>query len=277
MDASFAHLLLGESEASQRGPDRFPYPVGGTGSVWSSMAAEVEAGGGVIHTESPVTRVMTDGDCVRGVGVAGVEHEADVVISTIPASVLARGLPDVPAEVREAASGLATRSTVLVYLLLSSPPVTDLNWLYVYPPTLLAGRVTSFAAWGIGDQEAGWIVSIEYWCGAGDELWSRSDAEMIALAGRELAAAALCRAEDVRDGHVLRLPGTHPMLRRGVRERLAVVEGFVDRWRGLVSLGRHGRHGLPGVGECIESAHRVVDRLSETGRSGHSPGGPTVI
>ena len=273
VDASFAHLLLGESETSRRGPDRFPYPVDGTGSVWLSMAAEIEAGGGAVHGESPVTRVLTDGDRVRGVGVAGVEHEADVVISTVPASVLARGLPDVPAAVRDAVTGLATRSTVLVYLLLAGPPATDLNWLYVYPPTLLAGRVTSFAAWGIGDPDAGWIVSVEYWCGVRDDLWGRGDAELVALAGRELATAGLCRTEDVRDGHVLRLPGTHPLLRRGVGERLATVEGFLDGWRGLVSLGRHGRHGLPGVGECMESAHRVVDRLHETS-GGHSHAGP---
>ena len=55
---------------------------------------------------------------------------------------------------------------------------------------------------------------LEYFCFEGDKLWSMQDADLIALAGKELEQIGLGAAAEVADGCVIRQPKAYPVYER---------------------------------------------------------------
>ncbi len=54
-------------------------------------------------------------------------------------------------------------------------------------------------------------LGMEYFCFEGDGLWDSSDADLVALAARELEQLGLAKAADVVDGAVVRMPKAYPV------------------------------------------------------------------
>src|SRR3546814_17323528 len=54
-------------------------------------------------------------------------------------------------------------------------------------------------------------VGLEYFCFEGDGLWSSSDADLIALATKEMAILGLCDPADVVGGAVVRQEKAYPV------------------------------------------------------------------
>jgi protoporphyrinogen oxidase len=223
--------------------DEFAYPTGGTGMIYERMAAAVRANGGAIHYRTPVQRLWTEGQTVRGLCLQdGTYVPYDHVVSSMPLSLLVQRLPDVPAPVLEAAGGLRFRSTVLVYLHVNARDLFPDNWLYIHAPELATGRITNFRNWApelYGDAPTT-ILALEYWCQQGEADWQRSDRDFIALAAQELAQTGLARAEQVLDGHVVRLPRCYPIYERGYRERLKPIIAHLRQYPNLQIIGRYG-------------------------------------
>ena len=81
---------------------------------WPTGSCATAAG---IDLRCPVRRVVCDGFDVLGVELADGRCEpCDHVISTMPLTLLVRGLDNVPQEVQRAADSLIFRNTILVYL-----------------------------------------------------------------------------------------------------------------------------------------------------------------
>ena len=54
-------------------------------------------------------------------------------------------------------------------------------------------------------------LGLEYFCREGDDLWQMTDADLIALATREIAQIGLAQAAEVVDGCVVRVPKAYPV------------------------------------------------------------------
>jgi protoporphyrinogen oxidase len=223
--------------------DRFAYPLGGTGSVYERMAQSVAHFGGQVHLQCPVKRVVHEDGHVRGVELHdGRIEPADHVISTMPLTLLVRGLAGVPDEVRQAAESLSYRNTVLVYLQVDSSDLFGDQWIYLHSPELRMGRVTNFRNWApsLYGQERSTILAGEFWCNSADDLWNDSDERLIELAKSELASTGLLGKAPVLAGHVVRIPRCYPVYARGYRLHLRRVMDFVHTVRGLSPIGRYG-------------------------------------
>ncbi len=85
-------------------------------------------------------------------------------------------------------------------------------------------------------------LGLEYFCTEGDALWTMRDEELIQLATCELERIGLCRAADVEDGCVVRVPKAYPIYGSDYREALAVVREFVDGLENFRTIGRNGLH-----------------------------------
>ena len=66
--------------------------------------------------------------------------------------------------------------------------------------------------------------------------------ELIELAKRELEHIGLCRAVDVEDGCVVRVPNAYPVYGSDYRKALAVVREFIDSLENVRTIGRNGPH-----------------------------------
>jgi len=227
----------------------FHYPRLGPGMLWERMRAEVERRGGRFLMGRRVVEVRHDTAGVRGVLVDGPGGPdllpAEQLISTVPLRDLVRSLSPAPAPAVAAAAGaLRYRGFFQVALVLDGPEPFPDTWLYLHDPAVRAGRIQSFRAWSpeLLPPGATSCLGLEYFCWAGDELWRRPDAELVALAAEDLARLGFATARQVVEGHVVRVAEAYPVYDEGWGERLAVVRDGLERIPGLVVCGRGGMH-----------------------------------
>lgn len=259
--------------------DEFAYPLGGTGMIYERMADRVRANGGQVFLKTPVRRILTARNCVHGLELEnGTINEYDHIISTMPLTLLVERLPGISHEVIQASRQLKFRNTILVFLEIEGSRLWDDQWIYVHSPELQTGRITNFRNWvpQMCNQRPNTIVAMEYWCdgvsdGDGDNidearkmntastaaqssetaavqsanseagLWSRPDADSIALARRELISTGLIKDnEQVLNGFVYRIPRCYPVYRRGYRDALRPIQECLGEIQGLQVIGRYG-------------------------------------
>ena len=237
--------------------DSFRYPRLGPGMMWEAAAARTRAQGGTIVMNARVSAVrrLSDGrwrvawepgDGGSGDGAAGGAVEADHVISSAPLRELAAALdPPLPETALAAAASLRYRDFLTVALIVRpSNPFTD-NWIYIHEPGVKVGRVQNFGSWSpeMVPDPALACYGLEYFCFEGDGLWSMADADLVALATRELETLGLVGPGDVLDGHVVRQPKAYPVYDDDYARHVATLrDGLATGYPGLHLVGRNGMH-----------------------------------
>ena len=223
--------------------EQFAYPTGGTGMVYDRMAAYVEAQGGQVHLSTPVHRVRNTEKRIEGVELEdGRFIEADYVVSTMPLTLLASRLGNVPEAVQDAIQSLKFRNTILVYLLVDAPDLFEDQWLYIHAADLQMGRVTNFRNWvpQLYGQENNTILALEFWTNEEDALWQESKEKLIAMAETEMRATGLLGDAKVLDGQVHRISRCYPVYKLGYKEKLDVVVDHFRQFDHLIPIGRYG-------------------------------------
>lgn len=223
--------------------DRFAYPLNGTGSVYEAMARAVQEHGGRIHLNTPIRRVapLPDGSIELEVG-SSERQRFRHVVSSMPLTLLVRSLPDCPVAVRDAASALRFRNTILVYLRVHGRDLFPDQWIYVHAPDLAIGRVTNFRNWvpELSGDCADSVLSLELWCHPHDPVWSEKDAALAERAEADLRRTGLIGTARVADAHVMRLPFCYPIYDLGYRDHVMCIARYLQTIPGLQAIGRYG-------------------------------------
>jgi protoporphyrinogen oxidase len=223
--------------------DQFAYPHQGTGEIYERMASYVRSHGGTVECGRPVQRVLMGAGRVSGIELADGEiRNFDHVISTMPLNLLVTRLPDVPAEIAQAAHSLKFRNTILAFLKVEASDLFPDNWLYVHAPELRVGRITNFRNWvpQLHGEEKASILALEYWCDLGDALWSESNDSIIQMASEEMGQTGLLKGASVSAGYIHRIPRCYPVYNRGYRKNLGPIEKYLQTIDGLTAIGRDG-------------------------------------
>ncbi|MCU1323237.1 MAG: amine oxidase [Acidobacteriaceae bacterium] len=268
------------TDVSQKGTDtslieRFMYPKFGPGQLWEHVAELVCQGGGEIRMGWKVDAIHCDGErvvSIDAVNAAG-ERESfagDYFFSTMPMRELITAMDaPVPQNVREVAAGLQYRDFITVGLLADRLKVQEADggllkdtWIYVQEPDVLLGRLQIFNNWSpylVEDPTKVWI-GLEYFCYDTDDLWKMPDEELKRFAIAEVAKIGILRAEDVSDGHVVRVPKTYPAY-FGTYERFDELRQFTDGFENLFLVGRNGMHKYNNQDHSMLTAMTVVDGI----------------
>jgi len=244
--------------------NEFQYPRFGPGQMWEAMAARVADLGGELLLDSPVERIELDGDGVAAVVAGGCRHEARAVISSLPLpTTVALASPCAPAHVGRAAEGLRFRDFLTVALIVDGDDLFPDNWIYVHDPDVQVGRIQNYRSWSSSMVPAPDVSSIglEYFCFEGDELWSRSDDELVALATREIEQLGLADRARVRAGHVVRVPKAYPIYDAHYAMRIAAIRRWLDTIGNLQQVGRNGLHRYNNCDHSSLTAMRAVENL----------------
>jgi protoporphyrinogen oxidase len=180
----------------------------------------------------------------------------------------------VPANVMEVSQGLIYRDFITVGLLLKNLKVKEEsalgsklladNWIYIQEPDVLLGRMQIFNNWSpylVADPANVWI-GLEYFCYETDDLWKLSDADMIALAKREVEKIGIIDQGDVLDACVIRVPKTYPAY-FGAYERFDEIREYIDRFENLFLVGRNGMHKYNNQDHSMLTAMTAVDNIVE--------------
>jgi protoporphyrinogen oxidase len=249
--------------------ERFLYPKFGPGQMWEQVARRVSATGGQIQLRHKIAGIERDGEAVRAVNVidaAGSLHRVPCghLVSTMPVRDLIAMLKPADRQIQQIADNLPYRDFMTVGLLLrrmtdGMPPD---NWIYIQEPDVKIGRVQVFNNWSpalVSDPGKIWL-GLEYFCRAGDELWSMDDGSFIDFAAAELEKIGLIRRSDVLDGTVVRVPDAYPAY-FGSYSEFDKVRACLDRIPNLYPIGRNGMHRYNNQDHSMLAADGAVNSI----------------
>jgi protoporphyrinogen oxidase len=246
--------------------EQFAYPHGGTGSIYARMAKLCEERGNRIHLDTPIQRVIIESGRAVGIEMSdGTLKRFDRVVSCMPITHLVSRMENVPDPVRHALTQLRFRNTIIVYLQVDCPDLFRDNWLYVHSTELKTGRISNFRNWTArlyGDRTET-ILALEYWCYTSDELWSKPDAELIALATAEVRLSGLLKNHAVLAGHVVKLENSYPVYAKGYKTPLAAVSGYLKNIDNLCVIGRYGAFKYNNQDHSILMGHLAAQNISQ--------------
>jgi protoporphyrinogen oxidase len=228
--------------------DEFEYPRLGPGMMWEAFAARIESLGGKVLLETRACALRHDAGTITHVQVESEgrvrELAASHVIATIPLTHLVHSLGDQQPHFAETVSRLKYRDFITVAVIVDRQDVFPDNWIYIHDPSVRVGRIQNFKNWSpdMVPDASKTCLGLEYFCTTGDDLWSMSDAELIALARQELGTIGLVDPSRFVDGHVVRVPHAYPVYDQGYEEALQSVREYLAGFANLQTIGRNGTH-----------------------------------
>jgi protoporphyrinogen oxidase len=262
--AARAALFGGQDGRVRSLIERFHYPRLGPGQMWEAMRDRLQALGGEVHTATPVTALRLAQGRVVEVRAGQRVHHPDQVISSLPLpAVAAMARPAPPPQITQAAGGLRHRDFLTVALVLEGGDPFPDNWLYIHEPDVRVARIQNFRAWSpeMVPDETKSCLGLEYFCFAGDALWSAPDSELVARATRELGRIGLADPARVARGYVVRVPKAYPIYDADYADRVARIRGWLEGIANLQQVGRNGLHRYNNSDHSMLTAIRAVDNL----------------
>ena len=271
---SLERAILNAASLNRRTPaiksliHEFRYPRLGPGQMWEACSDRIQAMGNCVLLRHRVTAVERVSDRIVGVRAETPQGErrfdADHVISTADLRGLIRSFdPPAPAPVAAAAAGLRYRDFLVVALILERDNLFPDTWIYVHTPGVKVGRIQNFNNWSkaMVPEPGKTCLGFEYFCFEGDGLWSAGDADLIALATRELEQLGLAPAGLVRDGTVIRMPKAYPIYDGAYRGHVDTIREFLDPIDNLHTVGRNGMHKYNNQDHSMLTAMLTVENM----------------
>jgi len=128
--------------------------------------------------------------------------------------------------------------------MVNKPDLFPDNWIYIHDPAVKVGRVQNFRSWSPEMVPAGMsCLGLEYFCFEGDNLWNASDADLVALAKKEIAHIGLIDPKDVVDACVVRQPKAYPVYDEEYRDNVMMIRLNIEQsYPNLHLVGRNGMH-----------------------------------
>lgn len=230
--------------------ENFRYPRLGPGMMWEAARDHVRAAGNEVlmgHALKQITQDQLSGKwrvtATRADGSDSIITAAHV-ISSAPMRELAGRIHPLPATLGQALD-LKYRDFLTVALMIRSDDLFPDNWIYIHDNKVQVGRVQNFRSWSpemVPDASIA-CVGLEYFCFEGDGLWASSDADLIALAKKEMAILGLCRPEDVVGGAVVRQEKAYPVYDDAYAANVAEMRTELEeKYPSLHLVGRNGMH-----------------------------------
>lgn len=248
---------------------KFDYPRLGPGMLWESATRKIEAAGGRVVTNARVVGLHHTGDCVTSVVVESPggrkEIRCDQVISSMPLSMLVKSLePAAPQPILHAANSLRYRDFIIVALTCRTTDVFPDNWIYIHSADVRVGRVQNFRNWS-ADMVApgtGTTLGMEYFCSRGDDLWTMTDDDLVALARGEIGRLGLVSEADLGiEGHVIRELNAYPVYDADYRRHVDDLRTWFQGFSNLQSVGRNGMHRYNNQDHSMLAGHHAALRI----------------
>jgi len=228
----------------------FVYPRFGPGMMWERFQSLLEQKGNPVHLNTSVVRVEREGFRINRVVAtqdgSPVSFEGDQFISSMPVSKLLACMDPAPPEaVLQAARSLRYRDFLIVALMVDAPDLFPDNWIYIHSPEFKVGRIQNFKNWSpemVPDAHKT-CLGMEYFCSQGDDLWEKSDDDLIQIASQEVRGLGLVQPDmAIEDGTVIRQRKAYPVYDAEYRQHLKVIQAYLEQFENLQTVGRNGMH-----------------------------------
>jgi protoporphyrinogen oxidase len=253
--------------------ESFRYPRKGPGMMWEAARDKIAAAGGVVQMDQSLQTMAWDAKTqlwtVTSVSGAGEVQTltARHVISSAAIHDLTGALKPAPISMLHARA-LRYRDFLTVALIAKAPAdgsddFPD-NWVYIHDPAVKVGRVQNFRSWSpeLIPQDGMTCLGLEYFCFEGDGVWAADDAELIALAKREIDHIGLIRSEDVVDACVVRQAKAYPVYDEDYQHNVSMVRLDLETaYPTLHMVGRNGMHKYNNQDHAMMTAMLTVENI----------------
>lgn len=244
------------------GAGRFFYPKGGYGQISEAYHRAALNAGAKVRLKAQITSVDLENGRAVSVGVAGEQERipSRLVLSTIPVTALIRLVrPEPPAEVIAAASELAYRSMILIYLVLDSDRFTEYDAHYFPESTIKITRLSEPKNYCLAELPGKTVLCAELPCSTADEVWQFSDVQLGELVRDALAKAGIPIKVPIRQVVSRRLPQAYPIYARGYRQHFEKLDDWVGKLDGIITLGRQGLFAHDNTHHTLAMAYAAAD------------------
>ena len=248
--------------------EEFNYPKYGPGQMWERCTELVTEQGSTVEFDARVTRIEhQDGRAVAVTTTTnGVEtrHECTDVISSMPISQLLEAMdPPVPDDVLKAAKSLRYRDFMTVALVVPENFGFQDTWIYIHDPDVEVGRIQNFSSWSpylVKDGRT--CLGLEFFVQEGDEMWTKSDEDLVEQGKRELAHLNLVDPGKVEDGYVVRMPKAYPFYDWVYKQNVQTLRDWLEaNTPNVHPVGRNGMHRYNNQDHSMYTAMLTVENL----------------
>jgi len=248
--------------------EEFNYPKYGPGQMWERCTELVTEKGTKVVFDSNVTRIEhANGRAIavtaESDGVTN-RYECTDVISSMPISGLLEAMdPPVPSEVLKAAEALRYRDFMTVALVVPEEYGFPDTWIYIHDPDVEVGRIQNFSSWSpylVKDGRT--CLGLEFFVQEGDDMWTKSDDDLVAQGKRELEHLKLVDASKVEDGFVVRMPKAYPFYDWEYKDNVNILREWLDEHAPNVHpVGRNGMHRYNNQDHSMYTAMLTVENI----------------
>lgn len=254
--------------------DKFRYPRYGPGMLWEKAKSLIEKMGGRVIMGAEVVKIEHKDFKIKSVVVRysdgkTEEFTGDHLLSTIPLKDLVGIVdPAPPKRVLGAASALNFRDFIAVALIINRTNLFPDNWIYTHDEDMRSIRIQNFNNWSpyMNPNKKTTCLGFEYVCNRGDELWEKSDKEMVEQATSDLEKAGFAKRSEVRDGKVVHLTHVYPVYGLGYKEKVQTIKDYLDSFNQdipyqLQPIGRGGIHRYNNMDHSMMTAILAVKNI----------------
>ena len=254
----------------------FLYPKYGPGYMWETVAETVQGKQGRIEMGAQpaaiarqadgryLVTVASSAEPETGAAIGTRQVSVEHIISSMPIAQLAEILELSPAA-RQAAQSLRYRDFVTVALFMEDNPAFSDNWIYIHDPKVKVGRIQNYKSWSpyMVPDSAKECYGLEYFCHKEDDVWSRSDEELIAFGEKELRQLGLVGGQArILGGHVVRQEKAYPVYDQHYKEAVATVRRDLEAHHPHIHLvGRNGMHKYNNQDHAMMTAILTVSNI----------------
>lgn len=229
----------------------FYYPENGAGTMCEKMAAEFKNHGGKIFTNKKVISIKNSQNKIEEILIEDLitqeisSEKVDYLISSMPVKDLINAIENKPDDVLEVANNLLYRELILLGLVFKKfkdKPLLD-NWIYLQDRNIKAGRTEIYNNFSINMLKDKNTISLglEYFCNKDDDMWHKSNEDLINIGIQELVQMNFFQPEDFIEGTVYRIEKAYPAY-FGSYSKFNEIKEFVDIFENLFLIGRNGMH-----------------------------------
>ena len=227
--------------------EQFDYPRYGAGQMYEAIAARSVDKGAELMLGATVKTIRRQDNQITSLLVTdadgnNIEVTAKHYFNSSPLTHFFTMVDPLETdEITRAAGALYYRDHITVNLLIDGDNVFPDQWVYIHAPDVYMARLANYNNFS-GNMVQGkkTALSVEYFVFRNDNIWSRSDQELISLAGDELAKSGLVERSRLEKGWVIRETESYPTYYLGYLDHYNILKSAMDRYVNLTPIGRGG-------------------------------------